>query len=401
MYDVMEGVRVVEVAEHTFAPAAGMILADWGADVVKVERANGGDPARHMKIPGTGGDRSPYFEAANRGKRSIGLDLDSEDGRDALHRLIDTADVFITNLRGHARKRLGIEADLLIARNPRLIYARATGNGMHGPLADAGGFDFPTAWCRAGSAYMQSGTHGEPPIQPASIGDLTGGATLAGAVAAALFRRERTGKGAVIDNALYLVGSYLMSQTLIAASLGNPLPKVAPQRDAYNALLNLYRTRDGRWISLCLLLDKWWPDFARHIGRADLIDDARFVDPPSRARNVRALVDILNREFAERDYAEWCDRLEGVEGVWAPVQSPAEVIEDRQALDNGFVTPVAGAAGTGPDYVTGASPAQFDERPIGPLRASPAFAADGDAILAEIGFASDRIKALRTHGVLV
>lgn len=399
MYDVMEGVRVVEVAEHTFAPAAAMILADWGADVVKVERAQGGDPSRHMVLPGTGGTRSPYFEAANRGKRSIGLDLAADDGRAALHALVDRADVFVTNLRRPALAKLGIEPDAMMSRNPRLIYARATGNGVHGPLADEGGFDFPTAWCRAGAAYMQSGMAGEPPLQPASIGDLAGGATLAGAIAAALFRRERTGEGALIDNALYLVGAYLMSQTLIAASLGSPLPKVLPQRDAYNALLNLYRTSDDRWISICLLMEKWWPEFAARIGRVDLIADPRFADAASRVANRADLIAILNDCFGSRTYAECCTLLEGMEGVWAPAQSPEEVLADVQARDNGFVAPVMD--GEGIAYVAGASPAQFDGKPLTALRASPALGADGDAVLAEAGFASERIAALRDAGVLV
>ncbi len=399
MYDVMEGVRVIEVAEHTFAPSSGMILADWGANVVKVERAQGGDPARHLTIPGTGGARSPYFEAANRGKRSIALDLQHPQGQAVLHELIAAADVFITNLRAPARAKLGIEAEGLMGRNPRLVYVRATGYGVKGAMADDGGFDFPTAWCRAGSAYMQSGGEREPPMQPASIGDLAGGATLAGAIAAALFRRERTGKGALIDNALYLVGAYLMSQTLIAASLGSPLPQVAPQEKAYNALINLYRTSDDRWISVCLLMDKWWPDFAHRIGRTDLLDDPRFADPLERARNVAQLVSLLNGVFATRSLAEWCATLAGMEGVWAPAQSPQEVIEDRQALDNGFVMPVM--EGDSVAYFAGASPAQFDGRPLGDARASPALGAQGEAILAEAGFASERIAQLRETGILI
>jgi formyl-CoA transferase len=171
MYDVMAGVRVVEVAEHTFVPAASMMLADWGADVIKVERATGGgDPGRHLRLPGTGGKVNPFFEAGNRGKRSIALDLTQASAREQLYRLIDGADVFVTNLRSGARAKLGIEPATLMARNPRLIYARGTGYGLRGTMADDGGFDFPSSWCRSGSGYAQTFPGGEPPQQPGSVG---------------------------------------------------------------------------------------------------------------------------------------------------------------------------------------------------------------------------------------
>jgi formyl-CoA transferase len=153
MYDVMEGVKVIEVAEHTFVPAAGMILADWGADVIKIERTSGGgDPGRNLPIPGSSANGfSMFFEAGNRGKRSVRLDLTQEAGRELLYQLVAGADVFITNLRADARKKLGIEPDNLMKLNPKLIYARGTGYGIQGAMANDGGFDFPSSWCRSGS----------------------------------------------------------------------------------------------------------------------------------------------------------------------------------------------------------------------------------------------------------
>ena len=196
MYDVMQGVRVIEVAEHTFVPSAGVVLADWGADVIKIERTAGGDPARHMLIlQRPGQTRNEFFEVANRGKRSVALDLTRDAGREQLYRLVAGADVFITNLRTEARRKLHIEAEELMKRNPRLVYARGSGYGMRGPMANHGGFDYPSSWCRSGSGFAQTPESGPPPLQPGSVGDLTGGATLAGAISAALFRRERTGRG--------------------------------------------------------------------------------------------------------------------------------------------------------------------------------------------------------------
>ncbi|HHM5199375.1 TPA: CaiB/BaiF CoA transferase family protein [Pseudomonas aeruginosa] len=398
MYDLMSGIRVIEVAEHTYVPAAAMVLADWGADVIKVERAQGGDASRHMRLPGADGRVNPFFETGNRGKRGIALDLTQEVGREQLYRLIGEADVFLTNMRTDARVKLGIEPTDLFKRNPKLIYARGSGYGLRGALASDGGFDYPSSWCRSGAGFNQTLPGEAPPKQPGSIGDLTGGVTLAGAIAAALFRRERTGKGAVVDNALYMVGTYLMSQSLLATSIGVPTIPVERQEESSFALANNYRTRDGRWIALCLLMEKWWPDFVAHIERPELLDDPRFKDAATRHVNSQALVMELNEVFATRDYADWCTRFKTLEGVWAPVQSPAEVLADPQALENGFVSPVdVDQAG---QYLVGVSPAQFDEKPIGKLKAGPRFAEHTDEVLREIGVSDAELAALRAMGAI-
>lgn len=402
MYDVMQGVRVVEVAEHTFVPAASMILADWGADVIKIERATGGgDAARTMRVIQRPGLRAnPFLEAANRGKRSVALDLTMEEGRAQLYRLLHDADVFITNLRDDARTKLGIQPEDLLGRHPRLVYASGTGYGLQGPMASSRGFDYPSSWCRSGSGYVQTPADGSPPPpQPGSVGDLCGGATLAGAIAAALFRRERTGRGAVVDHALYLMGAYIMSQSLIAASLGwEPSGPPAARAEAADPANNIYRTSDGRWLVLCLLYDQWWPDLARHLQREDWLSDPRYADPAGRAANNVALIAELDAIFAGKTLAEWEVQLADLEGVWSPLKSPAEVIVDEQALANGFVTPVT--LPSGDTYLTGASPAQFDRRPIGELRAAPAHGRDTDAVLRELELTDAQIAGLRERGVI-
>jgi len=402
VYDVMDGVRVVEVAEHTFVPSAAMILADWGADVVKIERpGDGGDAGRTMRAVQRPGLRvNPFFEAANRGKRSVGLDLTQAEGRQQLYTLVAGADVFLTNMRDDARVKLGIEPADLMADHPTLVYGRASGYGTRGPMARTRGFDYPSSWCRAGSAYVQRPVDGgPPPPQPGSVGDLTGGATLAGAVAAALFRRERTGRGAVIDHALYLMGTYIMSQSLISASLGwLPSGPPAPRTEAADPANNIYRTKDGRWLVLCLLYDQWWPDLARRLGHEEWLGDPRYADPPARAANNRALIAELDAIFSTRTLAEWEATLANIEGAWSPLKSPAEVVADAQALENGFVTPVEFPDGG--HYLTGASPAQFDGRPIGPLRAAPDHAEHTDAVLRELGLSEDQIAGLRQRGVI-
>lgn len=402
MYDVMQGVRVVEVAEHTFVPAASMVLADWGADVIKIERVgDGGDPGRTMRVIQRPGLRAnPFFEAGNRGKRGVALDLTQPAGREQLFKLIDTADVFITNLRTDARRKFGIESDDLLKRNPRLIYARGTGYGMRGPMAEHRGFDYPSSWCRSGSAFVQTPANGDPPPgQPGSVGDLCGGATLAGAVAAALFRRERTGRGGVVDHALYLMGAYIMSQSIIAASQGWPDRGAPPPRtQAADPANNIYRTKDGRWLVLCLLYDQWWPDLVRHLRREEWLSDPRYSDAAARAANNTALIAELDAIFATKTLAEWEQALLTLQGVWSPLKSPAEVCVDPQALAAGFVTPVAFPDGE--SYMVGASPAQFDERPIGGLRAAPGHGQHTEDVMREIGLTETQIAALRERGVI-
>lgn len=405
MYDVMEGVRVIEVAEHTFVPAAAMVLADWGADVVKIERAvGGGDAGRHLAVLQRPGQKfNEYFEVANRGKRSVALDLAQPEGREQLYTLVEGADVFITNLRTEARGKMHIEPADLMKRNPKLIYARGTGYGMRGPMASHGGFDYPSSWCRSGSGFAQTLPDGSPPpAQPGSVGDLTGGATLAGAIAAALFRRERTGKGAIVDHALYLMGAYIMTQSLAGASISGARPDdpIIPRAPgAGHPLIKLYRTKDDRWLSLCFLQDRWWPELARKLNRADLLDDPRFADERSKITNSEALTTELATIFATKTLGEWNDTLFGIEGVWAPLQSPAEVNADEQALVNGFVTPVSDSDGD--TYLAASSPGQFDEELIGELRAGPAYGQHTDEVLQEIGLGSDQIEALRAKKIIV
>jgi crotonobetainyl-CoA:carnitine CoA-transferase CaiB-like acyl-CoA transferase len=401
MYDVMEGVRVVEVAEHTFVPAAAMTLADWGADVIKIERTTeGGDPMRTLQIPNlNAGGFNPYFEAGNRGKRSLALDLHKAEGREILYRLVKEADVFTTNLRADARRKLGIEPEDLFKLNPTLIYARGTGYGREGPFAAQGGFDGPTTWCRGGLSYLATKPGQEAPSAPSSIGDLMGGLTTAGAIAAALFKRERTGKGAIVDNSLYAVGTYLSSQLIAMASLGvHRTPTETPRHENFNALVMMYKTKDERWLNLCLLLPKWWADFCNHIDRPDLIEDERFHDHKARFVNRGDLISELDAAFAKHTLMEWVKKFETMEGVWAPCFSPGEIAEDPQALINGFVIPV-GPEGA-PDYLIGSSPCQFDERPVGEVRRGPNYGEHTDEVLAQLGITGAALEALRSGGVI-
>lgn len=401
MYDLLEGVRVVELSSWLLLPSTGVLLGDWGASVLKIEPARRGDPARglvHGRIDISAGPQ-PMFEVGNRGKRSLGLDVAVPAGRDVLHALIRDADVFTTNLLPGARATLQVDYADLAAINPSLVYVKASGYGVHGPDANRPAFDLAAAWAAGGASYaMTLPGATAPAFQAASFGDLTGALAASGAVAAALFRRERTGRGCEIDVALLAIGMWMMGPAIAAASLGTPYP-VHDRRNPANPLVNGYPTSDDRWIFFCYLQsDPYWPGFCDHIGRPDLVDDPRFVDSAHRGGNSAALREILDEEFRSRSLAEWEQQFEDLQGVWSPALSPHEVLVHEQARANGFVSAL-GEPDTGHRIV--ASPAQFDRRPLGPVEAAPQHGQHTEETLLELGYSWAQIIELKDRGVIV
>src|SRR5579862_62190 len=247
----LEGVRVVEVANWTFVPAAGAVLSDLGADVIKIEPPTG-DPQRALRnIFNARPDApNPFLEIPNRGKRSVTLDLTTAAGGGALATILSRADVFLTSTLAPIRKKLRIDVEDVRAANPKIIYVRGTGWGKEGPMRDVGGYDLACGWATSGMAFKM--TKGEPLPQPAAFFDLQGANTIAGAVGMALFKRERTGEPSVIDVSLMNVAMWALSPDLVAAPYtGDP---VRPDRlQPNNPLVNWYRTADGRWIYLVCL----------------------------------------------------------------------------------------------------------------------------------------------------
>lgn len=400
MYDVLNGIRVVEVAEWTFVPIAGAVLADWGADVIKVEHREGGDPQRGLlSTLAMDGVINPFMEVANRGKRSVGVDLNTEDGRETLYKLVASADVFLTSLRSRARKKLQIEPEDLLRHKPDLIYGRGTGYGLLGPDAQKGGYDEPVTWCRAGISARMTPPDGAPPAMPGSVGDINGGTQIAGAVAAALVKRLRTGKGSIVDNSLYSVGAWIMCQS-VAGTHNGPAPGYRDRTQAGNPLVNQYKTSDDRWLSLCLIqADAWWHDFCEHIEREDLIDDPRFSNMQVRNENRDACIAELDRTFAQKTLDEWRVQLDSMIGVWSPMLTVDEVVQDEQALVNGIVTPVK--MGDGSTYLASASPAQFDEQPLGELQGCPEAGQHTEEVLLELGMEWKEILALKESKAII
>ena len=404
MAEVMQGVRILEVAEHTFVPAASALLADWGAEVVKIEHVERGDAMRGLASSGLaimGTTVHVLLEHSNRGKQSLALDLTSSEGLEILYRLAATCDVFLTNKLPSVRSKLKIDVEDIRAHNPDIIYVRGTGQGSRGPDADRGSYDSLAYWCRAGIAMgMKQADYEYVPGPPApAFGDSIGAMTIAGGIMGALFHRERTGEATTVDVSLLGIGLWSMGAAL-ALSLQHGVGWAPPPRDAPpgNPLSATYRTRDGRYLTLtCLQAARYWPEVCKVIERPELASDERFAHAAAIKDNVADAAALLREAFAERTADEWRLRLADFSGQWALVQDTLEAAADPQTLANGYVQDCETAGGD--SFQLAAAPVQYDEQPAAPKRA-PEFNEHGDAILAGLGLDWDTILDLKVRGIV-
>jgi crotonobetainyl-CoA:carnitine CoA-transferase CaiB-like acyl-CoA transferase len=402
---VMKGVRILEVAEHTFVPAASAVLADYGADVIKIEHVERGDAMRGLVSTGVVPempDVHALLEHSNRGKRSLGLDLTTADGLDILLKLAARSDVFLTNKLPRVRGKLKIDVDDIRAANPNIIYVRGHGQGDRGPDADKGSYDSLAYWARAGIAMggrrPEYGDLLPGPPGPA-FGDSIGAMTIAGGIMGALFHRERTGEATEVDVSLFSTGLWSMGAAIALSELLR-VPWAAPSDDqpSGNPLARNYKTQDGRMIALtCLQAGRYWPELVGLLGRPELAEDARFAEHGALFSNHREAVAALSDAFGSATVAEWRDRLAPFSGQWAVVQDTLEAAVDEQAVANGYIQECTTAAGV--PFRLVAAPVQYDRQPAKPSRA-PEFNEHGDEILAELGLEMDVIIDLKMRGVV-
>ena len=397
---LLKGLKVVEFASYIAAPGAAGILADWGAEVIKVERPEG-DPMRHVfadnaaTIVG-----NPTFALDNRGKRAVVLDISKPVGRDALARLAAEADVFLTNVRPAALKRARLDEATLRAANPRLVYAMVTGYGLDGPDAHKPGFDVTAFWARAGVARMHTPKGSDPFILRTGVGDHTTSLATVSAILAALYEREKTGEGRVVQTSLLATGIYAVSSDLAVQLAYGKLASNRPRSDPFDPIANFYKSRDDRWLVLNPRGGaKDWPVTAATVDRPDLLEDERFKTGRSRKAHNRELVAELDLAFGALDFDEIARRLDAADLVWAPVQTPAEVVADPQAAAAGAWVRVQD--GQGGSYRSPAAPARF---PGADLDERPAFPGLGEhtaQVLREIGYSEAEIAAMTAEGAAV
>jgi crotonobetainyl-CoA:carnitine CoA-transferase CaiB-like acyl-CoA transferase len=380
----MQGVRVVEIGIWVAGPSAGGILADWGADVVKIE-APAGDPLRGVQdVLGT--SANPYFEPDNRGKRSIALDLRRADDRALATELIDDADVLLTNLRVAGLARLGLDHDTLLARDPRLIYALITGYGLEGPDAAAGAYDMGAFWARGGIADALSLPGRHLPTQRSGMGDHLTGVTIAGAISAALYNRERTGKGQLVTASLLRAATYFLNsdynaQLMVDLDVGH-----TDRTNTRSPLWNNYTAGDGKsfWL-IGVEADRHWPTLLRILERPEWAQDERFATRVAREQNAVTLIALVDAEFAAHPRSTWAERFDAEpDFFWAPVNSVAEAIADPQTAASGAFVEVDDGSYDRPMI---ASPVDFHGTPWSVRTRAPRLDEHGADIRAELAAA--------------
>jgi crotonobetainyl-CoA:carnitine CoA-transferase CaiB-like acyl-CoA transferase len=404
----LKGIRVLEVAQFTFVPSAGAVLADWGADVIKIENPVTGDAQRGLvtvlgrSASKPGASFTPLVEAPNRGKRSVGLSLALDQSRPAFEELVRRSDVFLTNHLPQTRAKLRIDVDDVRRINPDIIYVAGSGFGAQGSDRDAGAYDATAFWARGGSADGVTADDADAPaFMPAgAYGDNIGGLTIAGAVAAALFGRQATGEPSVIDVSLLAVGAWTMQFDVNLAMLyGCALPKVDSRTQAIgNPLTGAYRCADGRFIQLSMLQPtRYWPQFCRLFGLDEAAADVRFESLESLAANAEEAIALIADAVGSRTLDECKRLLNQAGGPWAQVQNAWEVANDESLIANGRIAEVVDAQGNTQRLV--ASPAQFDEA-AADLRRAPMFAEHTDEVLRELGMDDHQLIELKVEGAI-
>ncbi len=397
----LEGIRVVDLGFWIAGPATAGILADWGADVVKIEPPDG-DPFRGVYLTG-GGTVVPFnppFELDNRGKRSIGLNLLEAEGKAIALEMLREADVLVTNFRDSALVRAGLDWQSVSELNDRLVYCHVTGYGLSGPEKDRASYDIGAYWARSGVAMSLVPPGAEPPQQRGGMGDHTTALGAAGAICAALVSRTRTGKGQMVSTSLLRTGLYVLGWDINTRLRFGKSEAPYSRDQAPNPIINCYRCGDGRWLWLLGLQgDRHWPDLTEALDRPDLLDDPRFADLRSRRANKETCIERLDTIFASKPLSHWEQALDRSGMWWARVQDFVEVVEeDEQAVAAGAFVKTPTGDGEADMLAT---PVDFGGAAPIPKAMTPEFGQHTEEILLELGYDWAAIAALRDSGAIV
>jgi crotonobetainyl-CoA:carnitine CoA-transferase CaiB-like acyl-CoA transferase len=395
----LRGIRVIELAHWMAGPAAGGLLADWGADVVKIEPP-GGDPMRNIfAAMGSKAETPAAFISANRAKRSITLSVQHKGGARVLRQLLETADVLLTNLRPRALEKFGLSPKEIAERYPRLVYCSLTAYGWGGPDQDRPGYDIAGFYGRAGIAHEIT-TQGSPPAALLQgLGDTYTAMSAAAGIMAALLERGQTGRGRFVEASLMRTGMWALAGELGQKAMGgNPRPP-APREKSRMPLYNSYLTSDGRWFFLVgVEAQRHLQPVLAAIGRTDLLADARFENARAVAKNSIEFIAILDAAFASQPLAYWAAAFDAHDVFWAPIQTPAEVVEDPQAHASGaWIDVDQGDAGARVKSVD--APLRFDGVSRAVVPGPPAAGAHTREVLTQLGLSPAEIEQVLAEGV--
>jgi crotonobetainyl-CoA:carnitine CoA-transferase CaiB-like acyl-CoA transferase len=403
---LLQGVRVVEFGHFLLVPAATVILADWGADVIKVENYKMGGDGMRFAIPIEGQpppaqiEPSLWFQYFNRNKKSFALDANNERGKEILYELVRSADVFATNLDPAAIEKLKVDYDTLQNVNPKLIYCQCTGYGTRGPDKYKPGFDYAAWWARSGMMDRISTPDAEPRPQRPGLGDNSASPAIAGAIAAALFARERTGMGQKVELSLYHFGVWGLSFDIGTALNQGVNLRQTDRRTVTNALWNCYKAKDGKWIMLVMpQTDRYWPSLCRAFGKPEWENDPRYDTHAKRMNESQTLIPLFGEIIASKTAAEWERVAEEHDVILGRIQTPVEVAHDPQAWENDFFTEMETSPGVPCKFIN--SPAQFSQSPAQVRAPAPQLGQHTEEILQELKYTWDDITELRSQGAIL
>lgn len=404
---VMAGIRVLEVAQFTFVPAAGAILADWGADVIKVEHPLRGDTQRGFLNMGgiqVDPERHPLMEHPNRGKRSVGIDISTPGGQEVIYELAKSSDVFLTNYMPAQRQKNKFDVEHIRAANPDIVYARGSAYGDKGPERDVGGYDGTAFWTRSGVGHSLTPAElgGALGQGIPAFGDSIGGMFIAGGISAALLHRERTGEAVELDVSLlstawWAAGASVTQGMETGEVMRSHMPgSLAP---SVNPFMANYLTSDGGTINLCIISPTGLiRDTFEHLGIPDAADDPRFSEVLPLIQNADAAAELIAEAFAARPFEYWRQHLKTMRGQWAPFQSLLDLATDEQAIANDMIAEVEVVSGGAPFRVV-RGPVQFNHEPLETTR-SPQASEHTEIVLMELGMDWDRIAELKEAGAI-